>query len=74
MPAATPLPADHVHLKCLVCQHLYCLPQVPVPAVPEASGYRITRRDCLLSGVCAQCQAGTALGQDVPASGSASQP
>lgn len=53
-PAA--LPAEHVHLKCTVCQRLYCLPQVPVPAVPEASAYHVSRRDCLLLGVCAHCQ------------------
>lgn len=52
------LPAEHVHLKCVVCQRLYCLPHVPVPAVPEASNLRISRRDCLLSGVCENCQAG----------------
>jgi len=53
---APALPSEHVHLKCTVCQHLYCLPHVPVPAVPEAGGYLVTRRDCLLSGVCERCQ------------------
>ncbi|NML64215.1 hypothetical protein HHL22_03255 [Hymenobacter sp. RP-2-7] len=60
--ASPPLgpPTEHVHLKCLVCQHLYCLPHVPVPAVPEAGGYHVTRRDCLLSGICERCQPGSA--------------
>lgn len=56
--AASPphIPVEHVHLKCLVCQRLYCLPHVPVPTVPEASGLQVSRHDCLLSGVCKTCQ------------------
>lgn len=50
-------PADHVHFKCTACQHIYCLSQVAVPAVDLPGPYQVLRRDCLLLGVCARCQA-----------------
>ena len=55
--AAVPaLANDHVHFKCTACQHIYCLSQVPVPAVSLPSTYHVVRRDHLLSGICGQCQ------------------
>ncbi|GAA3945413.1 hypothetical protein GCM10022406_29350 [Hymenobacter algoricola] len=31
---------DHVHFKCTACRHIYCLSQVPVPAVALPGPYR----------------------------------
>ena len=58
---ASPTP-DHVHFKCTACQHIYCLSQVPVPAVALPGPYQVLRRDYLLLGVCAQCQASAPAG------------
>lgn len=46
---------DHVHFKCTACQHIYCLSQVPVPAVQLPGRYHTERRDYLLSGICERC-------------------
>jgi len=46
---------DHVHFKCTACQHIYCLNQVPVPAVALPGAYQVLRSDHLLSGICGQC-------------------
>jgi Fur family transcriptional regulator, ferric uptake regulator len=54
-PASVASP-DHVHFKCTACQHIYCLSQVPVPAVALPGRYRTERRDYLLSGICEACQ------------------
>jgi Fur family ferric uptake transcriptional regulator len=37
------------------CQHIYCLSQVPVPAVALPGTYQVLRRDHLLSGICGRC-------------------
>ena len=50
---------DHVHFKCTACQHIYCLSQVPVPAVALPGPYQVVRSDYLLLGVCTRCQAST---------------
>ncbi|OGX82411.1 hypothetical protein BEN47_18565 [Hymenobacter lapidarius] len=55
-PTARAATADHVHFKCTACRHIYCLNQVPVPAVELPSPYRVERSDYLLSGICAGCQ------------------
>ena len=49
---------NHVHFKCGVCSHTYCLSQVAIPAVQLPGGFQAERRDFLLSGVCGFCQAG----------------
>lgn len=54
-PVDAALPAEHVHFKCTSCQHIYCLPQVAVPPLPPPGRHHVTRRDCLLSGVCERC-------------------
>ncbi len=54
--AASPATTDHVHFKCTACQHIYCLSQVPVPAVVLPGRYHTERRDYLLSGICERCQ------------------
>ncbi len=62
-----PVPAlanDHVHFKCLNCRRIYCLNQVPVPAVAPPTAFRVLRGDHLLSGICGQCQPP---GTDAPA-------
>ena len=48
---------NHVHFKCGVCAHTYCLSQVAIPAVALPGGFRAERRDYLLSGTCQLCQA-----------------
>ncbi|UOQ52671.1 Fur family transcriptional regulator [Hymenobacter cellulosivorans] len=48
---------DHVHFKCSVCQHTYCLQQVAIPAVQLPGGFQATHRDYLMSGVCEKCHA-----------------
>lgn len=55
-PTARVAPTDHVHFKCTVCRHIYCLSQVPVPAVELPGPYQVERRDYLLSGTCAGCR------------------
>ena len=47
---------DHVHLKCVACQRIFCLPQVAVPPVPLLEQYQVVRIDYLLSGICAKCR------------------
>jgi Fur family ferric uptake transcriptional regulator len=54
--AAPALANDHVHFKCTACRHIYCLSQVPVPAVALPGAYQVLRSDHLLSGICGQCQ------------------
>jgi Fur family ferric uptake transcriptional regulator len=47
---------NHVHFKCGVCSHTYCLSQVAIPAVQLPGGFQAQRRDFLLSGTCQFCQ------------------
>lgn len=47
---------NHVHFKCEVCQHTYCLSQVAIPAVTLPGRFIAARRDYLLWGTCGQCQ------------------
>ena len=55
-PTSREAATSHVHFKCLACRHIYCLSQVPVPAVELPGPYQVTRGDYLLSGICARCQ------------------
>ena len=48
---------NHVHFKCGVCAHTYCLNQVAIPVVQLPGGFAAERRDYLLSGTCQHCQA-----------------
>ncbi|WP_046243328.1 Fur family transcriptional regulator [Hymenobacter terrenus] len=47
---------NHVHFKCTACQHIYCLSQVPIPAVMLPDKFEAQTRDYLLAGVCRECQ------------------
>lgn len=47
---------NHVHFKCGVCAHTYCLSQVAIPVVQLPGGFQAERRDYLLSGTCRLCQ------------------
>ncbi len=47
---------NHVHFKCNLCQHIYCLNQVAVPPVNLPAKFEVKTRDYLLAGVCNQCQ------------------
>lgn len=47
---------NHVHFKCSTCRHIYCLPQVTVPAVALPARFEVSTRDYLLGGVCRDCQ------------------
>ncbi len=49
---------NHVHFKCGVCAHTYCLNQVAIPAVALPGGFKAEKRDFLLSGTCQACQVG----------------
>ncbi|MGI4875537.1 MAG: Fur family transcriptional regulator [Janthinobacterium lividum] len=49
---------NHVHFKCGVCSHTYCLSQVAIPPVQLPGGFQAERRDFLLSGTCGFCQMG----------------
>lgn len=49
---------NHVHFKCSRCQHVYCLPQVSIPAVTLPAQFVAENRDYLLQGVCSQCGQG----------------
>ncbi|NVO31976.1 Fur family transcriptional regulator [Hymenobacter lapidiphilus] len=47
---------NHVHFKCTICQHIYCLNQVAIPAVTLPAQFQVVSRDYLLAGVCRECQ------------------
>ena len=47
---------NHIHFKCNSCGHTYCLSQVAIPAVYLPNGFKVERRDFLLSGICQFCQ------------------
>jgi Fur family transcriptional regulator, ferric uptake regulator len=46
---------NHVHFKCTACQHIYCLNQVPIPAVTLPPRFEAQTRDYLLAGLCREC-------------------
>jgi Fur family ferric uptake transcriptional regulator len=47
---------NHVHFKCSVCQHIFCLTQVAIPTVPLPNNFEAHTRDYLLVGICGTCQ------------------
>ncbi|NVO83850.1 Fur family transcriptional regulator [Hymenobacter terrestris] len=47
---------NHVHFKCTICQHIYCLNQVAIPTVTLPAQFQVVSRDYLLAGVCRECQ------------------
>lgn len=47
---------NHVHFKCEVCHHTYCLSQVAIPPVTLPGRFAAQRRDYLLWGTCGHCQ------------------
>ncbi len=49
---------NHVHFRCTVCQRIYCLYQVAVPAVVLPKNFEAHTRDYLLGGVCGTCRGG----------------
>lgn len=46
---------EHVHFKCLQCQHTFCLHELSVfkPALPP--GFSATEYQLLITGTCKQC-------------------
>jgi Fur family ferric uptake transcriptional regulator len=46
---------NHVHFKCTVCRHIFCLNQVAIPTVPLPNNFEVNTRDYLLVGVCGTC-------------------
>ena len=49
---------NHVHFKCISCQHIYCLSQVAIPTVTLPAHFQAVSRDYLLAGTCRECQPG----------------
>ncbi len=49
---------NHVHFKCAVCTHTYCLNQVAIPPVTLPPGFEAEKRDLLMTGICQACRTG----------------
>jgi Fur family ferric uptake transcriptional regulator len=47
---------NHVHFKCTICQHIFCLSQVAIPAVTLPTDFEANTCDYLVRGVCRSCQ------------------
>lgn len=47
---------NHVHFKCTVCQHIFCLTQVAIPPVLLPNNFEAHARDYLLVGICGTCR------------------
>ena len=47
---------NHVHFVCDQCDKTECLEQVIVPEVKLPIGYKISRIEMVISGICKDCQ------------------
>ena len=46
---------EHVHFRCTVCQHTFCLNDIFVPQVDAPPGFRVSGTHMVVEGVCANC-------------------
>lgn len=46
---------EHVHFRCQVCEHTFCVEGVKVPKIQLPEGFIIEQRDMVISGTCQSC-------------------
>ena len=46
----------HVHFYCERCRRTFCLPELPLPAVPLPEGYLMTGINYMVKGICPNCR------------------
>ena len=50
-------PGDlHVHFKCIECNKIYCLNDIPVPGVKLPVGFKLESINMVVKGVCSNCK------------------
>jgi len=47
-------PDNHFHFRCTSCQTIECLPSLVEYSIPK--GYNVDRLNCVLIGICKECQ------------------
>ncbi|MDD6553969.1 MAG: Fur family transcriptional regulator [Prevotellaceae bacterium] len=47
---------EHAHFYCEQCHRVYCLPDIPIPAVDLPEGYVFRDASLLIRGICPSCQ------------------
>lgn len=45
----------HAHLKCSICEHLYCIPVTSLPVFDTAKRFQIDKVYMLANGTCEEC-------------------
>ena len=46
---------QHCHFYCEHCHRTFCLPDMPIPAIPLPGGYTATSINYMVKGCCAAC-------------------
>lgn len=46
----------HVHFFCTVCQHTYCLNDIPVPSVKLPVHFNLESISMVVKGICSNCK------------------
>lgn len=46
----------HLHFRCLQCGRTLCLTEQKIPAVVLPEGFRIHHINCVITGICPDCQ------------------
>ncbi|MBS1628216.1 MAG: transcriptional repressor [Bacteroidetes bacterium] len=46
---------NHAHFICDVCDLTYCLEHIAIPAINLPAGFKQTRTDVVMSGICKNC-------------------
>lgn len=46
---------EHVHFRCTICQHTFCLNDVFVPQVHTPAGFKVSSTHMVVEGICASC-------------------
>jgi Fur family ferric uptake transcriptional regulator len=48
---------EHLHFNCTVCEHVYCLNDLHIPAIAFPEGFKASAINLTASGVCDKCRA-----------------
>lgn len=45
----------HVHFYCEICQHTYCLPNIPIPRIVLPQNFKCNTINYMVKGLCPKC-------------------
>lgn len=58
------LTEQHAHFLCDSCKQVWCLTQLAPPRYALRSGFEVSKVECIVHGLCAECASGTSQQRD----------